>query len=452
MDNFDNQQPKLSATHDETDDHNSYVNLIYGATTAGGGTNTVIPLTSNEFNILNNTTKSSHKKRDISVTRYLNVDENSYNNGHDNLLLNNNISPKIISSNITIRSSRHPVTASASLQNRTNTPSILQQQTVHSNTSMSQQQQQQQQQHLINSPGSLTHNILSNSSLERKKTKNTKTTSDSNVKLLADHNFYHVTNRNNGFLYQHQLQQQQQIPPPPTISSSSSASSSLSNKASNEKNEELFKNMLFNNSSTNNNMIEVSKPYELSDFYKYSTRYRNSNSSTGSSSTTNTNNLLMINTAINNNNYENNEQLQKLQIYSTPNDTSSHVPLQNTKYSNRVLNTPPSSTSASILYDSIQYLQTNGNSPKYYPVLSHNNSISDLTASNATSNSISLNLSIHTAEEFGKEMLAWLQNEHKRNNSSSNLAQSSAPSSHHHIHITTNPNDSSTATTAATLV
>jgi len=420
---------------DQGDDHNSYVNLIYGAT--GGG----VPFTNNEFNILNNTTKSSHKKRDISLNRYLSVDEGTSNYNNENTLLNNNvnISPKIISSNITIRSSRHPPSSTNSLQNRTNTPSSMLQQTVQkSNTSIPQHQQQQQ--HTLNSQA-LT---FSNSSLERKKHQKTKTTSDSNVKLLADHNFYHATNRNNnnnGFTVNNQ------IPAPPTISSSSSTSSSLSNKASNEKNEELFKNMLFNNCSNNSNMIEVSKPYELSDFYKYSTRYRNSNSSTGSSSTTNTNNLLMINTAINNNNYENNEQLQKLQIHSTPND--SHIPLQ-TKYSNRILNTPPSSSSTAILYDSLQYLHTNGNSPKMggYPIaLTHNNSTNDVTtsASNLTNNnSISLNLSIHTAEEFGKEMLAWLQNEHKRNNSSSNLTSSTNA---HHIHITANTNDSNTAAT-----
>ena len=153
----------------------------------------------------------------------------------------------------------------------------------------------------------------------------------------------------------------------------------------------------------------------------------------------------MINTAINNNNYENNEQIQKLQLHSTPND--SHIPLQ-TKYSNRILNTPPSS-----LYDSLQYLHTNGNSPKLgYQILSHNNSTNDVSTNLTNNNSISLNLSIHTAEEFGKEMLAWLQNEHKRNNSSSNLTTSSSTNAHHLHHITTNANDSSTATTAATLV
>ena len=424
--------PNDNDTDSTSDEHNSYVNLLYGATT---GT-TILPLSSNEFNMLNNTTKSSHRKRDISLNRFLSLEDNSCSNGIENILLNNNnnnnISPNVISSNITIRQSRNSGSQNR-INNNNNNVAPTAFQTVHSNTSINQQQS-------INSQ----HNILLNSSLERKKNQKKNTTSDSNVKLLADHNFYHVTNRNNNGFVQNPIQ-------PPTISSSSSTSSSLSNKTANflnEKNEELFKNMLFNNST---NMVEVSKPYELSDFYKYSTRYRNSNSSTGSGSTTNTNTLLMINTAVNNNNYENNEQVQKLQIHSTPNETGSQI-LQS-KYSGRNLNTPPSSSSAT-LYDSLQYLHMNGtngninNSPKCYPQLSHNNSINDITtsASNATNNnSISLNLSIHTAEEFGKEMLAWLQSEHKRNNSSSSLA-------HHHIHITTNSNDAGTATTAATLV
>jgi hypothetical protein len=54
------------------------------------------------------------------------------------------------------------------------------------------------------------------------------------------------------------------------------------------------------------------------------------------------------------------------------------------------------------VYDS---LATTTNSPKFY---------APDTTSNTSSNNFSLNLSIHTAEEFSKEMFAWLQNEHKR--------------------------------------
>ncbi len=78
----------------------------------------------------------------------------------------------------------------------------------------------------------------------------------------------------------------------------------------------------------------------------------------------------------------------------------------------------PVQSHQSSIYDSIYVNGSGGasqlpannntnNSPKQYYASQCDNT------SNTSGNNFSLNLSIHTAEEFSKEMFAWLQNEHK---------------------------------------
>jgi hypothetical protein len=171
-------------------------------------------------------------------------------------------------------------------------------------------------------------------SLERKNLAKKNTTSDSNVKLLADHNFYHVAHK----------------------------SDLVHKKIIDEKNEELFKNILFSHQLNQ----EQSKPFEMSDYFRYSSKFKNQNQQNNS--------LLMINTDA---------------------------------YSQSTPSTP--------LYDSLYVNKSNHNSPHFHANnrLPNNATQSQNHSHNSSSNNFSLNLSIHTAEEFGKEMLAWLHNENK---------------------------------------
>jgi hypothetical protein len=107
-----------------------------------------------------------------------------------------------------------------------------------------------------------------NMDLGQKKCSQRKNTSDSNVKLLADHNFYHVTHRRGGKHHNNgaavsSSENNFMIPElsPSTTSSSASTASTIQHTLSGK----------------------MSKPYELTDYFKYSSKFkRGLNSSSNS--------------------------------------------------------------------------------------------------------------------------------------------------------------------------
>lgn len=283
---------KTKYTNDENESSNSttnsYMNLIYGSTGL----------------LLDNNNSST-----------------TFNNSHNDPL---NTSPHVIPDNITFRN--RPNLHSQKSTSTLKTP-------VHQSNSQ------------------VAMLAAGYNSLERKNLARKNTTSDSNVKLLADHNFYHVAHK----------------------------SDLAHKKIIDEKNEELFKNILFSHQPNNNN-LEQSKPYEMSDYFKYSNKFKNQNQQNNS--------LLMINTDA---------------------------------YSQSTPTTP-------LLYDSLYVNKSNHNSPQYHfhannRLPNNNGTHSQNHSHNSSAHNFSLNLSIHTAEEFGKEMLAWLHNENKNGSTSSQQQQ-----------------------------
>jgi len=395
--------PKLNYKkyeHDDFDEHNSYMNMLYGSTgldnfedlreykSKRGGepardANLALSDTEDSDCLLFN---SNNENSQIFVSQRSEKCRNRNANAHSainssrtanaakikNLLSTsshsnqvsvsaNSTSPNVVSDNITMRSNTSSRRQLSQInQNGQNTTSNNHQPTHH----------QHQASGMSNQASHL--QLASYNSLERKLKQNKNTTSDSNVKHLADHNFYHVVNKN-------------------MASANLSSQDYQAKKILDEKNEELFKNILFNSS------------HERSADYYNRHKYRSTSNNAN-------NNLLMVNTS--------SSEDSKLQSHSTPNDQA---------FKSQIA-TP---TSIQNLYDSLYVNKSNPNSPKTYnqSFNEHNssNTSSNLTGNNnLTANNFSLNLSIHTAEEFTKEMFAWLQNEHRRVNNDATVVTQSA--------------------------
>lgn len=210
-----------------------------------------------------------------------------------------------------------------------------------------------------------------------------KNTSDSNVKLLADHNFYHVTNRRHA---NHDYQAHRETYACPDLV---------------EPNSGLLKNTFQIHQSNK----PVAKPYELSDYFKYSSKFkRGMNSSTNS--------LISLNSSsVGTNEDSGNNNSDKDIIRSNPDLKI-----------NSLVNSPNGGLFLKTNEQQQQQQQINGKSAQ----LAQNTSIENMKYDNYFSNSfksdlanlsnnLSLNLSIHTAEEFGIEMLEWLNNESNTN-------------------------------------
>lgn len=199
-----------------------------------------------------------------------------------------------------------------------------------------------------------------------------KNTSDSNVKLLADHNFYHVTNRRHA---NNHNEIRENYACPDLV----------------EPNSSILKNGIHLNNSQSK---VIAKPYELSDYFKYNSKFkRGMNSSSNSLISLNSSSVGTNEDSGNNNSdkdvMRSNPDLKINSLVNSPNSIGQQQQQQQVQQQNgKCLN----STSENLKYEN------------YFS----NSFKSDLTN---LSNNLSLNLSIHTAEEFGIEMLEWLNNE-----------------------------------------
>ena len=207
-----------------------------------------------------------------------------------------------------------------------------------------------------------------------------KNTSDSNVKLLADHNFYHVTNK---------------LPPPlPLHENSLNREDSLS--TSSENYEEYEKTRIHQSHSHPQSLKGITaKPYDMPEYHAY----RN----------TSINSLVTLREKGGheepgmNIKYAKNEKMGPSftnqiisEKYHNENDINSFYASHN------------DSTSNGNGYKRVSAADYTNGSDKRRNDMSH--------LANTPPNNTSLNLSIHTAEEFGMEMLEWLNNENKLSN------------------------------------
>ena len=213
-----------------------------------------------------------------------------------------------------------------------------------------------------------------------------KNTSDSNVKLLADHNFYHVTNK---------LQ-----PPLPSHENSLNREDSLS--TSSENYEEYEKTRIHQSHSHPQSLkgITAKTYHDMPEYYTYNNTYRNTSS----------NSLVALR--------EKSGREEEL----TANMKYTKSDKMGPSFTNQIIGEKYHNENDinSCYYDS----STNGGSNNGYKRVSaadytngsdkRRNDMTHLTSTPPTNTS--LNLSIHTAEEFGMEMLEWLNNENKLSN------------------------------------
>lgn len=205
-----------------------------------------------------------------------------------------------------------------------------------------------------------------------------KNTSDSNVKLLADHNFYHISNKKSNEFFQ--------LP-------------SNNSNITYRENSNLIENQNRMNFKTSNN-----RPYELSEYYnnKYNNKFRR-----GCGLNSSSNSLVSLNESsaspIEELNYTNSETNL---IRSNPD-------------LNDIISQKKAQLSYTLSPKILSPVQTNGcynssNNSKNFELSDPIHSSlkkGDLHNHSSYSNNASLNLSIHTAEEFSIEMLSWLKNE-----------------------------------------
>lgn len=211
-----------------------------------------------------------------------------------------------------------------------------------------------------------------------------KNTSDSNVKLLADHNFYHVTNRRHA---KQELKSRESFACPDLV----------------EPNSSLIKNGFVNYS----NKIFPNRPFELNEYFKYNSKFKRGMNSSSNS-------LVSLNSSsVGTNEDSGNMNSEKDLIRSNPdlkNGLNSPNGVHNypqMKHQNSVRNLTQLNSTTNV--NNVLNEQSN----QKYEFYSNHSLKKDL---NNLSNNMSLNLSIHTAEEFGIEMLEWLNNETSNQN------------------------------------
>lgn len=231
---------------------------------------------------------------------------------------------------------------------------------------------------------------MNNITLGLKKPTQRKNTSDSNMKLLADHNFYHISNKRNDF-------------------SSSSSSSQSNQKNINLAYREIYdaanrtgisNRPNFKYSQNNQN----SRPYELTEFFnKYnSTKYRRGMNSSSNS-------LVSLNESSASPNEE-------LNFTNSDKDLIRSNPDLNEGCSVQIIKKVYSNNSPKNLSSPVNSIGSNSKPKRLESQTSdfHLNNVSKKDTSSYSNNG-SLNLSIHTAEEFSIEMLSWLKNEASSN-------------------------------------
>lgn len=206
-----------------------------------------------------------------------------------------------------------------------------------------------------------------------------KNTSDSNVKLLADHNFYHVTNRRH---VKQEFKSRESFACPDLV----------------EPNSSLIKNGFVNQS----NKIFPNRPYELNEYFKYNSKFKRGLNSSSNS-------LVSLNSSsVGTNEDSGNINSEKDLIRSNPdlktglNSPNGGLNYPQMKHQNSVRNLTQLNSATNV--NNVLNEQNN----QKYEFFSNNSFKKDV---NNLSNNMSLNLSIHTAEEFGIEMLEWLNNE-----------------------------------------
>jgi hypothetical protein len=200
-----------------------------------------------------------------------------------------------------------------------------------------------------------------------------KNTSDSNVKLLADHNFYHVTQRR-GNHYNKNSHMKENFHSSSNDLSPSAATTTTSNSSSGVS--AVIQN--FNNMSKVNDFY-MNKLKRLGpNVPAINTPIINATSSSSSS-----NSLVSLNSSSAGTNEEHHSSSNPSYFRSNPDLAAVGLKNATAQSSNNLSN---------------QQLNNSN---------SFNHDLKNL------SNNLSLNLSIHTAEEFGIEMLEWLNNESK---------------------------------------
>ena len=215
---------------------------------------------------------------------------------------------------------------------------------------------------------------MSNPSFITKRTNQRKNTSDSNVKHLADHNFYHISNNNNINTIQNTT----------NVKANECFNSKLSNGVYKESYEPLCNNKI--------NFKINARPYEMAEYLEFKTNYRRGLNSSSNS-------LISLNESTASPKEDSNFTNQdKELIHSNPdlNDLSCKNYYHN---SPKILISPSNSAKSKQRFDNQIEINFNNLIKKEMSNYSNN------------SNNGSLNLSIHTAEEFSIEMLSWLRNE-----------------------------------------
>ena len=224
---------------------------------------------------------------------------------------------------------------------------------------------------------------MGNISLGCKKSTQRKNTSDSNVKLLADHNFYHISKK------KHQNECFQ-----------------LDNQVYGETCENTNINNNNNNNNNINNRINFivnSRPYEQTDVFKYNSKYRRGFNSSSNSLVSLNESSPSPNEELNYTNSENNL------IRSNPD------------FNEMIGRKSQLCVASPIMLVSPAASTTLNRKAEYVADLNQSGVKKEL---GSYSNNASLNLSIHTAEEFSLEMLSWLKNEtnlHKKIKNDENL-------------------------------
>lgn len=213
------------------------------------------------------------------------------------------------------------------------------------------------------------------------------------MKLLADHNFYHISNKRNDF----------------------SSSSSSSHSTNNHKNINLaYRDIYTNGNNTNNNKINFkynntltnsNSRSELTEFFnKYNTNTKYKRGMNSSS-----NSLVSLNESSVSPNEELNYTNSDRDIIRSNPDLNDGSNSSNTN--NLQLIKPKFYTNSP--KNTLSPVNSNGScsSNKLKRLDSQTSDFHLNKKENCYSNNGSLNLSIHTAEEFSIEMLSWLKNE-----------------------------------------